>query len=509
MADQKRQWDLPEEILTDEYKCVLLRIPDKPEYVKAFYDAYDSLCRWLSWERRGNTSARDAANLFRRYRPVWMDCEIADSIDEETGDMAINLYVTTNCNCTGSCGCSDFPAPTTTETVPVPLDPINPLGDSVPTWDDVNEVPPPGYDDWQSFIDDRCRAANYMVDAWLEMVKNADVAERQLSAGGAILEVAAVVIALLPGPIADWLGGVVIIKWVTQVAGIILEAADDLEELNDWLQFSADTITENRQELTCGLFQMTTVDWFTQFFTTFFGGYVDPAMRAAGADTRFVDWTRRLVSPLATWLAERAVNGIANMSIPDDYVPVTDCSLCEGFTPTFFRATGANDNVVKLPYTWKYGGDFLRVISDVTVNQDGEERADWLQQDPVQNTIEQYNTFINAWAIRLNSRTSATSGRLQGQLTSNSDIASFIINTCYANVGGFSKWYVRIALDGVVILGDEIMRSTLGGSPTEKSINLPQVYPAGTVFDVQITSSPGWDEIMGDAFFSSAVQVYE
>jgi hypothetical protein len=513
MSDQHDRWPLPEEWYTDDFKCVLLRIPDKPEYITAFYEAYDYLCRWLSWERRGDTSARDAGLLFRRYQPKWVDCEIADEINED-GNMAIEITVNTNCECGsggggGGCCCSPFTVPTApdgTNYPLIPVDPTDPLGDIPPTWDEENEVAPPGYDDWQSFLDDRCRAANWAVDAYIEMVKNADLAERKLSAGGAIMEVVALLLAMLPGPVGDWAGVTVIIKWVTRLSVILLEAVDDLEELNDWLQFGADKIEENKAELICGLYQMTSVEWFTEFYLTFFAGYVSPEMIAMDVDPRYTEWLREITTPLATWLAERSASGFVNMRIPEGYVPSHDCANCGGFAPIEYQATGAGQGTVVLPYTWSYSGDFFRAVDGVIVDQNGVPGPDWVQQDPVKfNIVTQ--TGIGKWYTRLNSQSASVSNRLQGDLTSPGDIASLIVQGAYRNAS-FGDWIVRIYLDGVEIVGDFELKEADGVSPTTRVVNLPQVYPAGTVFHVHITSSAGWDEIIRSASFSSTVYTY-
>lgn len=510
MSWQTDKYKLPDVIEPPGYKCVILRIPDREEYIDAFYDAYDSLCRWLSWEQRGDTSARDAGRLFRNYQPLWVDCEIPENIDED-GNMTIQVNVTTNCNC-GGCGCcNDYPVPnlpTGTDPTTVPLDPTDPLG-STPTWDDEAQIPPPGYEDYQSWLDDRCRAANWTVDSFLEVVRNADIAERKLSAGGAIMEVVALIIAALPGPIGDWAGTVVIIKWVTAVSAAILDAAGYLEEANDYLQLAADKVEENKQELICGLYQMTTVEWFTAFFISFFGGYVSPELESAGADPTITNWVRDLVTPLATNLAERAANGFASMSIPEGYVPGLDCSTCGSFVPNLYRVTGSLSNRVVLPYTWSFNGEFYRDDgTGLIVDQDGNEAKDWMQNGSVQFNIATFSAQ-NYWFTFLNGRTESTVNRVQGQLTSSQDINSIVLDGCFTDQAGFAGWYVRLSVGGTVVVNDVKANTPTGYSSTQKCVNLDQTYPAGTVFDVEITSSPGWAEIILGAYFSDTVWVFD
>jgi hypothetical protein len=334
----------------------------------------------------------------------------------------------------------------------------------------------------------------------VQFVENADLVERQLSIGTAVLEVVALIIAFLPGPLGDWAGVAVITKWVLRMASLLATTTEELEDLNDWLQTSSETIEENRQELVCGIYRMTSIEWFREFFLTFFAGYIDPALEQDGASDAIVNFMRDLFAPLAENLAERAANGFANQQIPEDYLANIDCGTCQSFVPNIIRVVGAASGTPVLPYTWAYAGPFFRSVNDVVINQLGDEAPAWLQA--IESDISFFQSVVDGWHLELNSRTQTAVARLQGQLTSSSQIAALTLTGCYANQGGFSRWHARITtLDGTVILDDATMDTPTGFSPTQKTVNLPDVYPAGTVFDVQLTSSSGWSEIMAEGFF--------
>ena len=97
--------DVPDDWNTDEFRCVVVRVPFKPEYVKAFYDSWFALTSWLSWKKDENKTAVKVSKLWRQHAPKWVACDVIDELDED-GNMAINVNVTTNCNCGSSdCGC--------------------------------------------------------------------------------------------------------------------------------------------------------------------------------------------------------------------------------------------------------------------------------------------------------------------------------------------------------------------------------------------------------------------
>lgn len=268
--------------------------------------------------------------------------EIADAIRYLADTLEINVTVdnsnTNNNEATGGSGsncCTELPQNEGDELVP--LNPNDPLGEIPPVWNDEEETPPNGWPDYPTFDAARCRAANWFVDSFLIIVRESDLAERHMSLGLAITEIAAIIIKALPGPVGEWAGTVAILRWLTRIVAILAGAIGVLEELNDYLQIAADKIEENKEELICAAYRMTSVEYLTAFFTTFFGGYISPELAAAGADTTMVDRVRKWVTPLAEALAPRVYDAFANQKIPAAYVPSFDCANCENAAPLGFE----------------------------------------------------------------------------------------------------------------------------------------------------------------------------
>ena len=242
-----------------------------------------------------------------------------------------------------TCGCGDysltFPTPTTPDGTPwpcVPLNPEDPLGETVPTWDDETETPPSGWPDYPTFDESRCRSANWFVDSFLIMVRESDLIERQMSWGAVLVDIALVFIKALPGPVGEWAGTIAVIRILTRVLGILANAVGALEELNDYLQLAADKIEENKFQLVCAAYRMTSVEYLRDFFITFFGGYISPELVAAGASETMVNWTRQIVTPFADELAVRVHDFVANQHIPEEYVGSVDCAMCGETAPPGF-----------------------------------------------------------------------------------------------------------------------------------------------------------------------------
>lgn len=337
-----------------------------------FRDVLLDISERLTWARTWELDNGDPASLTdddwqKIELGIWRltdMCEIVINNIIEVPPAPITVVNTNNCGGGGGC-CTQIPVPTSPDGTPFPLapiDPSDPLGENVPTWDDENQVPPDGYDDYPTFMTGRCRSANWMVDSFIQFVKDADLAERKISAGGeaagVIYDIAMFILALLPGPVADWAGWLVILKWAAALVGGIAAAADELENLNDWLQLASDGVIENRQELVCAVYSMTSVEWFDEFFLTFFAGHISPELEAEGASPALVNVFRNLFAGLAHNLAVRAYNAVAGQSIPESYVPPTDCAECEDVAGLFDLPEGYVWAEVKFQIPNGEGSDF-------------------------------------------------------------------------------------------------------------------------------------------------------
>jgi hypothetical protein len=60
-------YPLPDTIDPGALRCVKTYIPDDPEYIAAFWAAYEHFTKWLAWERTGDSSGAQAAL-------IWLDC---------------------------------------------------------------------------------------------------------------------------------------------------------------------------------------------------------------------------------------------------------------------------------------------------------------------------------------------------------------------------------------------------------------------------------------------------
>lgn len=358
----------------NETACLMVFYPDEPFFRRALHGQLTELERRHVWDTGGDlTAANKCEELWRQHGQQTREneplgCQSDEDCQQTIIDLTLqleqcqeyieeleNMEITVNCNC--GC-CSDgIQLPNPNGYPCTPLDPQDPFGDNVPTWDYVNETPPPGYDDWQSFLDDRCRAANWFVDSYIQMVESLDLAERKLSIGGSLLEVAALVIAALPGPVGDWAGVAVVLKWVVALVDALANVVDDLEDLGDWLQTTTDAIEANKQELICAAYSMTTVDYLKDFFVTFFAGYVSPELASAGYNSTVTDFMRDAVTPLAEYLANKVADGFANQNIPDDYVPSYDCANCAA-GDVFVRSYG-NGSVIEQELALNIGATVL------------------------------------------------------------------------------------------------------------------------------------------------------
>jgi hypothetical protein len=326
-------WILPDQPETDDYVCYIVRVPNKPAYISAFFGAWHKLTQWLSWEKRGDTSAAIAAEQFRRFEPLPLACDIADEIDE-TG----NMTITVNVNLESNCNCGDttinlpeltLPDGTTIETVCLPVDPNNPTNEPVENpFDDATETAPPGWPDYPTFTDARCDLAAYVVDSFVDFVEDSDRIEREISAGAVIFDIASILLLLVPVPIGKLKGLVTFAKYVSAFAGILLQVASNLEAVNDWLQMAADKIRENRTELICAIYNANNEPEIRQF--------VDVVMTQIFDDVPiFVNLPDGIQNQLENWLKPIAADFAVSVSsyllaqeIPTAYVGNFDCATC-------------------------------------------------------------------------------------------------------------------------------------------------------------------------------------
>jgi len=95
---------LPDNIDPDNDKCIRVYVPDEPEYIAAFWGAYEYLTAWLAWERdtqkRGKQAAARWKESFLRAREEYLcsggKCGIMDA--RQSSSVPCHLEKQTNCD---------------------------------------------------------------------------------------------------------------------------------------------------------------------------------------------------------------------------------------------------------------------------------------------------------------------------------------------------------------------------------------------------------------------------
>jgi hypothetical protein len=301
------------------FRDVLLDIAERLEWSSTWVDSTDE--KIALTEQQKNVVEEGIGALS-------MPCEIVinNNVTVEPGNFTVNA------NCGGGGG-GFLPIPVGPDGEPVtpityPLNPDDPLGDRVPVFDPETETPPDGWSDWATFTDARCRMANYFLDSLIAVVEQLDEVENQGSLGKSLLEIAVLIVALLPGPIGNTKGIIVVINWLVRIIAWITIALTELEDLNDALQLIVDEIEDHRQELVCAIYVATSVEAVTAIIAGVVVGFIGPQLLVLGLseDTKnaAIDWLLTVAGSLATFAVDAAVNA----DIPVGYVPPGDCNSC-------------------------------------------------------------------------------------------------------------------------------------------------------------------------------------
>lgn len=245
-------YKLPEILEPDGTLELCVKIPNRPEYVRAFLASYSYLTRWVAWERDALNSASIAAGYFlQAYNQtidLWQNCQ-GEGDDDVT---IVNNYVDVNCGgCSGSAPTTLYcilpdGTPVITPQPPAPTEPTPPPGGEFPLDPEV-DTPPEGYETWAEFDAQACLAANVL---WYWAVWFVRLVETL----GDILAVIATAVTLvtpfLPAGILAAIGGVVLLDILWQLVQILTaeQASDILNEVAEWLE-------ENRQSIVCKIYR--------------------------------------------------------------------------------------------------------------------------------------------------------------------------------------------------------------------------------------------------------------
>lgn len=330
---------------TFEKGCLKVYFPDDPFLFRALMGQLTELESRFMWDTQGDIVAAE------KLEQDWLEAGEMTRMEQEDGcpdleeceqtiiDLTVqledcqnqleeieNMEITVNCNCGCQSNCVPIPPlvnpdDTNVELTPVEIDPNDPFGENVPTWDDVAETPPEGFVDWQDFVDSRCLLANYGVDAFLETARKLDEAENKASV---IVDIASLLLLLAPIPVAKTRGFLVAVKWVAKAAAFL----NLVEEGFDWLQFVEDFVQDNKEDMICAAYNAASVEsaassWVSSL-QSFLAAY--PAFVALSQVAR--DALEEFFVDLLTDVAPLIANAAAKVYIPSGYVAGFDCQAC-------------------------------------------------------------------------------------------------------------------------------------------------------------------------------------
>lgn len=325
--------------------CIRVYFPDNPFLFRALMGQLTELESRFRWDTGGDIAAAEkleqdwlsAGEKTRQFQDA--GCPDTEDCQQTIIDLTIQLEqcqnelqeledmdITVNCNC-GCCG-GDYPLPviedptqTPIELVPVNINPDDPFGEDVPEWDDITQTPPPGFTDWQDFLDSRCLMSNYAVDAFLETARKLDEAENKASV---LVDIASLLLLFAPIPVGKTKGFLTAVKWVAKVAAFL----DITEEAFDWLQWIEEIVTDNRDDFVCWAYQATSAEagaeqWASQL-TSMMSAYPAIAALTVVARDAIID----AMTSMARDFAPMAQDAVARFYVPSDYVATFDCINC-------------------------------------------------------------------------------------------------------------------------------------------------------------------------------------
>jgi hypothetical protein len=92
MKKADKGYKLPDDTSAEDCVCIRAYVPDKPEYIAAFWGSYEYLTAWKAWEKDAAHRGKDAAGvwkpLFQRAREEWEcsegDCGVMDTRQSES-----------------------------------------------------------------------------------------------------------------------------------------------------------------------------------------------------------------------------------------------------------------------------------------------------------------------------------------------------------------------------------------------------------------------------------------
>lgn len=339
--------------LQDGFVNVLLDLAERLEWDATWLD--DDL------ETRSILSDAQKQKIEQGLEALTMACtvEIINNVEIVPPEVTVNVNGGGGTTTT----CLPFPLPdpvrpdgTVIDTVCLPVDPENPSGEyPVQVVDEENLIPPDGWPDWNSFIDEKCRAANYMVDALIGAVNSIDEAENRASVA---LEVVQLFIQFAPESIQKTTPWIKFIKLVDKYATFV----SALEGLWDFAQEVVNIIEDLRNDIVCILYSAPDVLFAASSIVAAVAAPLTLSMTAQSIDPTLITAVNDFWETLVNEIVPRAYDYEFVLSIPDGYQPPYNCSACGG--------GGIGGDWLIVPVTFNqieaFGGDGGVTDHDVT-----------------------------------------------------------------------------------------------------------------------------------------------
>ena len=186
---ENKGYPLPSNLVPGNDRCFVVYVPDEPEYIAAFFGSYTHLGLWNVWEKTGDNSGAVAGKRWKEaiLRTLQVesivDCQFLEDLLED-GDMSVNITNNVSCGqCGGSGGCSCEPT-ITPDPIQIPPEVVTELP-NLPTQNDDGINAPDGFDDRETYLAHKCRAARELARDIIQTLGNFATLSGVLGALGA------------------------------------------------------------------------------------------------------------------------------------------------------------------------------------------------------------------------------------------------------------------------------------------------------------------------------------
>lgn len=267
---------LPANLEPEDDRCFVVYVPAEQKYIDAFIGSLVGLEKWTIWERTGDNSGAIAARRWKQANQrtldamAIVDCDLLNEMLED-GDMSIVINNNTSCGGCGSCG--ECASPTSTYT-PLPTQPqpdTLPTIENIPDFEDDGATVPPGFDDYDSWLNYKCSVARTIAFNTYDTLVNMSTLSGLAGLGAATLA-AYVSSASVVGGLVTGLLGVGLLAtgamWfiIASLVAMVLAGT----ALLFYISALSDRVLANIDVLTCIIFQGPTKEAVKANVTSFF-----------------------------------------------------------------------------------------------------------------------------------------------------------------------------------------------------------------------------------------------